>query len=308
MSTQASLTLSVQTDKIKYGLGDTLTFNGTLTQDGAPVSDGLVAIQIVDPADIPLVFRTVNTGTEPQSDWQVEILSVVPSDALGNPKASFRRGTNANFNVTIINNGDEPKNVTLVLNCYYILSYEMPFDAIIYFQGEIPSGTISMAPPVIIPDSAPICAAKVYANAYTQLPENMGYSYCPEESATFSITDPTMSSQNVKYENSQTSSGTFNVTLSLPDQNIRIGNYTLYACAVFSGMQAFAYKGFEVILFGDINGDKEVDVFDAVLLAKASGSSPDSPNWNPNADLNNDGTVDIYDAVILAAHAGERGI
>jgi hypothetical protein len=57
---------------------------------------------------------------------------------------------------------------------------------------------------------------------------------------------------------------------------------------------------------GDINDDGTVDVFDAVLLSKAAGSTPDKPNWNPNADLNNDGIVDIFDAVILAAHAGEH--
>jgi len=56
---------------------------------------------------------------------------------------------------------------------------------------------------------------------------------------------------------------------------------------------------------GDINGDKIVDIFDAVLLAAAAGSMPGSPNWNPNADINGDRIVDIFDAVILAAHAGQ---
>jgi len=308
LNTQAApaLTLTVQTDKIKYNLGDPLTFNGTLTRDGVPVSDALVAIQIVDPADEPLVFRTLNTGIEPQLSWQVQILSVVPSDEIGNPKTSFKRGTNANFKVTVNNNAGESKNVVLVLNCYYILSHEMPFKATVYYEGSIPSGPLSFISPIYIPEYAPICTAKVYANAYTQLPENVGYAYCPEKSATFSITSSTTSSQTLGYEASQTLEGTFNVTITLPNQNIRVGNYTtLYASTMYSGLQAFAYASFEVILLGDINGDKIVDIFDAVLLSKASGSRPGSPNWDPRCDLNNDTIVDIFDAVLLAANAGK---
>jgi hypothetical protein len=308
MSAQTSLILTVQTDKTKYNLGDTLAFNGTLTQDGVPVPNGLIAIQIVDPIGDPLVFRTVNTGTEPQHNWLVEILSVVPSDEVGTPKTSFRRGTTAPFKVTLNNTSGEPKNVILVLNCYYIVSYETPFIAIVCFEGSIPSGSLAFILPVIIPDNAPICTAKVYVNAYIELPEDVGYPYCPEKAATFSITGSTTSSQAVGYEASQTSSGTFSVTLNLPDLNIRVGSYTLYASTIFSGTQAFAYDSFEVILLGDVNGDKTVDIFDAVLLAKASGTTPESPNWDPRCDLNDDGIVDIFDAVLLSANAGKTAL
>lgn len=60
-----------------------------------------------------------------------------------------------------------------------------------------------------------------------------------------------------------------------------------------------------ISMAGDINGDKAVNIFDAVLLASAAGSDPSKPNWNANADINNDGVVNIFDAVILAAHAGQ---
>ena len=65
---------------------------------------------------------------------------------------------------------------------------------------------------------------------------------------------------------------------------------------------------------GDINGDSIVDIYDAVLLAKAFNShranydyqgEPASPNWNPSADLIGDGVVDIYDAIILAGNFGK---
>jgi len=56
---------------------------------------------------------------------------------------------------------------------------------------------------------------------------------------------------------------------------------------------------------GDINGDYKVDIQDLVLLAKAYGSTPSSPNWNPNADIAGDGIVNLRDLTILALHYGQ---
>lgn len=56
-------------------------------------------------------------------------------------------------------------------------------------------------------------------------------------------------------------------------------------------------------IIGDINHDGAVNIFDAVILAAAAGSTPGDENWNPRADLNEDGTVDIFDAVILSGNA-----
>jgi hypothetical protein len=63
-----------------------------------------------------------------------------------------------------------------------------------------------------------------------------------------------------------------------------------------------------VAIPGDINGDGNVDIYDAILLAAAYGSTPGTPNWNPNADINGDGIVDIYDAIILAANFGQTSV
>ena len=54
-----------------------------------------------------------------------------------------------------------------------------------------------------------------------------------------------------------------------------------------------------------MNGDGVVDVYDAIILAKAFGSSPGSPNWNPNVDFNNDAVVNISDAIIFAGTFGK---
>ena len=51
---------------------------------------------------------------------------------------------------------------------------------------------------------------------------------------------------------------------------------------------------------GDINGDNKVDIRDISLVAKAFGSVPGSPGWNPVCDVNYDGTVNIKDISIVA--------
>ena len=59
---------------------------------------------------------------------------------------------------------------------------------------------------------------------------------------------------------------------------------------------------------GDINDDKMIDIYDAILFAKTFGSIPSSSNWNPKADLNSDDTVDIFDALILASNFGKATV
>ncbi len=59
------------------------------------------------------------------------------------------------------------------------------------------------------------------------------------------------------------------------------------------------------VLLGDINQDRTVDIYDAILLANAFNSVPNASNWNSSADFNNDSLIDIYDAIILANNYGK---
>lgn len=57
-------------------------------------------------------------------------------------------------------------------------------------------------------------------------------------------------------------------------------------------------------LLGDVNFDGRVEIRDFCIIAKAYGSSPSSPTWNPNADVNGDGRVDIMDLALAAKNFG----
>lgn len=61
----------------------------------------------------------------------------------------------------------------------------------------------------------------------------------------------------------------------------------------------------KVVIPGDINGDRTVNILDAIKLAGAFGSRPGDSKWNPNADINDDGIVNILDAIKLAGNFGK---
>jgi len=61
-------------------------------------------------------------------------------------------------------------------------------------------------------------------------------------------------------------------------------------------------------VYGDINGDRKVDMRDVALAAKAFGTSPGDERWNPIADINRDSKVDMKDIAAIAKNFGKYWI
>lgn len=60
-----------------------------------------------------------------------------------------------------------------------------------------------------------------------------------------------------------------------------------------------------VSIAGDLDGDRSVNVFDLYALGRTYGSTPTSPNWDPNADINNDVVVNSRDLRIQSQNYGK---
>lgn len=88
-------------------------------------------------------------------------------------------------------------------------------------------------------------------------------------------------------------------------ENITMGADTVHNL-VFGETSYLSVYTLIVPSFSDVNKDGVIDIFDAILLAAAFNSTPNSPNWNPQADINKDNAVDIYDAIILASNFGKK--
>ena len=60
-----------------------------------------------------------------------------------------------------------------------------------------------------------------------------------------------------------------------------------------------------VTIPGDFDGDRDVDIFDIVMIADAYGSTRSDLTYNPTCDIDADGDIDIFDVVIAAGNYGE---
>lgn len=303
-----TLTLTVTTNKPTYSLADTAYVSGSLiwVPNNIPATDGIVGVEVRDSSGDPLIFRTLPTGSITSQNWLVNFTEFYPCDSNGVPKYSFQARE-----TVYIHAGWRNFDMTLAHTVQYAVT--------IYDANSVPLGfqlfSIILAPnstgaPIefratMIPTST-VGNVTLYASLFSDLPENGGYPYCPERNATFTIATPT---SNPPFERS--SDGTYNFSFKLPSSGVPVGNYTVYATAYYNDIGTYYYVAsnatFALILQGDINGDGVVDIYDAIMMAKAFTTVPGNPRWNPKADLNHDDIVDIYDAIILANNFGKGG-
>ena len=57
---------------------------------------------------------------------------------------------------------------------------------------------------------------------------------------------------------------------------------------------------------GDVDGDRDIDIYDFVKIAGIYGCVKGDPNYKPERDINSTGNIDIYDVVICGAHYGQN--
>ena len=301
--------ITVATDESKYGLSDTVRIDGNLTVGGTPVGDGIVGVEVRDSANLPLIFRTRPTGTIATDNWLINITQIYTADSSGNPKHSFAIGNNLYIFCSVKNLDDFPHNVMICITIYG--ANMVPIGSWYPSNGTIEAGNTKeiLFFATKIDTTMASGTATVYANAYSNFPNLAGYPWCPEKTATFTITGTTLSIQQtftVEYT-STLADGTYSVSFKLPREWF-LGTYNVYVSTFYAHAQAYTSTTFEVVLIGDINGDDEVNILDAILLAKAYPSAPGDPNWNPNADLNESGNVDVLDAILLAKHFGDKAV
>jgi len=293
-----TLTISIATDKSIYNVGEIVQTNGNLTLDLVPVSGALVALQINDRA-LPYVFRTLYTGAPPSGPWYVEITSAYIGDTNGNPLTSLRRGALCYIWIYYQNTYEYSLNVTIAFTIYNV--NQSPLFAQTPIRQLLPPGTgYFVAYAWQIPTDADPGPATIYASAFTALPMNGGTPYSPEKHSTFNIT---------KTDLPTSLGGNYNNQFQIAKRNSRLGDYNAYVASFYQGYMETNSTSYEVILLGDINGDKFINVKDAVLLNAAFGSHEgQDPEYNPNADLNKDTYINIKDAVILGANYGNSAI
>jgi hypothetical protein len=101
------------------------------------------------------------------------------------------------------------------------------------------------------------------------------------------------------------------ITFTWNTSSFAKGNYTILAYALpvqgetHTADNTFVNGWVAIAIAGDLDGNFEVRLADLVILAKAYGSKPGEPKWNPNADIDNNDIVGLTDLVILAKNYGK---
>lgn len=302
-SKAATLTLNLMSQKQKYNVGEQVNLIGNLTQDGKLVSDALISLEIRNPKNELFIIRAFTTGQTLQGQFPVEITSIIPCDANGNPKYTFVRGDTMGFKVTFKNNMASPCQALITINMFYCNG--VPFKAFIAYEGSIDAGkTITFTIwPILIPSNAPTGTAAAYACIFNKLPTDGGLAYSPEKNATFNILSASAIKQTVKVNN-----GKFNITFPLTTIPIILGNYTTYAVTFYNYRLASTTCTFNVMLIGDINSDGIIDGKDISIVCRAFGATPGDLRWNPKADLNSDEIIDGKDITMVCRAFGTEVI
>lgn len=304
-----TLSVTVATDKAVYGVSDTVNVTGSLSwvPNNVPVTDGLVAVEVRAPGGSLFDLRTSPTGSISGQNWVVNFTRFYPSDQNQVPKYSFAVGEDVYIfaeweNFDPINE----HNVTEVAVFTDPTSAPLGFG---FTSGRLGSNMVSSSFfKAMSATSSGMGTFVVYGNLLSDFPKNGGYPYCPEWSVTFAVTaspkvSPVQAAGSVSL---LTGDGSYNFSFRFPLGSTHHGHYTVSASS-YSSMLATSNTTFYLPLIGDINHDGSVDIFDAILLARALNTRPGDQYWNPYADINGDGAVDIFDAILLAAHFNESG-
>lgn len=296
--------ITAGTDKQTYSSGELVNIYGDLKRDGTPVTDALIAIQANDAQNKIVSIRTRSTGTTP-SPWSITITELISCDAFGNPKDTFKRGALAYFKVTVKNlNTISERDVTVTINLYDSDQVSL---GIAWVKTKVgPGKEFWYICSIPIPSEASTGAVHAFANAYNKWPKENGVAYCGEEAVTFTITDgaSSTSSNDSTSSESTSSEGTYELTFRLRSKS-PLGDHNVYA----SYYQTLATTTFDVVwLFTDIDRNAKVDILDIALVAKAYGSEPDDPNWEPKADLDGNGLIDILDIAKVARDYGKKRV
>ena len=317
---QPQLSITLDTEKINYHYRQLVSIYGNVTYFDVPVEEGLVALQITFPHGSAgfNATRTVPANATPTDDWEVEIVSVRTLDGNGDPQTIFSKGGNAWFEVEVHNNSVFG-NKTVLYTLTLFDSDSTPFKSHMV-RATIQAGT-SFTDRVRMDLNGydggawvSTGTAKAHASVYTNWPSMGGYPYCPEKSATFTITSTDLQTttlpesaatpaQTASYYNS------YQAAIRLPP-DIPLGTHIITASAYYNSFTAYTNTSFEreYEMKGDILYNRKVDIFDIVAAASAYNTKGGLPRWNPEADLplpTPNGKVDIFDIVAVSSNYGK---
>ena len=187
------LEITVITNKANYQLRENVDVYGNVTYNDVLVDKGLAGIQVDNPLGT-FVIRTRLVGPIGSQAYPVQITQVALSDMYGNPLQTVVRPNTSPppttyFAIRVKNNGAYSKDVLITGNIYD--NDSIPIGTISYATTLVGYGWANVTQGIYIETWAKTGTATIYANVFTDWPQNRGYPICPEKNATFAILEST---------------------------------------------------------------------------------------------------------------------
>jgi PKD repeat protein len=241
------LTLNVATDKQTYVLRQKVAINGSITLDGSPATNLVVAQQVKNPEPYPpYSFRTLSLGN-PGGPWSVNITSITIKDASSNPIDTIKAGSQMKVSMRVDN---------LQGNSAYIFATVTVYDANMASIGTY-MWTASIDPmqssastfQIDVPKSAVSGCAQIAGCVYSNEPASGGVPHCPERIFYYCISRTQtglFGLAQFPQPPPQSTPGIIDASIRLPPTP-RAGQYAVYMLAQSSpGIYSSATTSFQV--------------------------------------------------------------
>jgi len=207
--------------------------------------NGNNVVNIVDMVVVALHYGEVWGGKR-----DVRVTDVFIADSMGNRVTTARKGTSYLIWVNFTSHdASVPLNTTIGVTVYD--STNVPRYALSSRVEVVPGEDYYVLFQWRVPDEAELGAAKVYASAYSALPQNQGHPYCLEKFSAFNIVSSLSLSLAAEAIITPMQAPTnYSSSFRLPATGALLGSYTVYASTFYIynlvALMAFDSASFEV--------------------------------------------------------------
>jgi PKD repeat protein len=229
-SPDPALTVTTKTDKLAYLLRQKITIEGDITQDGNPATDLVVLMQITNPRNQPVAYRTLTHGN-PTQTWPIDITDIFLRDSANKPINTAKIGTLINVGITLYNPQITSRETYATVTVFDANNVPLQVG---FWTGTIsPQSSKSISFSIYIEKWACTGKALICANAYTKEPKEGGIALSQEKTAYFCISKTQqglMEYPTLPPPQPQNTPGKYQTQITLPPDP-QAGTYTIYAAA-----------------------------------------------------------------------------
>jgi PKD repeat protein len=188
-TTEDPLYLTIKTNSQKYLLRQKIMIEGNLTQDGAPPTDAAIALQIDNPLNTTIAYKTITIGNPEKmwmdQKWPINITSISLTDLNNNPINTAKINNQIRVHVTVYNPQPTQRQVYTTVTVYDANMAPIKTTGSLSTLRPLESTTLTVY--TYIPNWA--CSGKslITANVYTKPPKDGGTPLTPEKTKYFCI-------------------------------------------------------------------------------------------------------------------------